>query len=98
MLRKAKRPISKRLLSVSHVSSYVSCSQKLTDCWCCFSQVEEDLAEADLVDDDEGDSASDGPESFAKDKMIKAKKPKGGAAATASKKKATATKGKAAKK
>ena len=49
-------------------------------------------------DDDEGDSASDGPESFAKDKMIKAKKPKGGAAAAASKKKATATKGKAAKK
>ena len=67
--------------------------------WRCGSwQVDEDLAEADLVDDDdEGDSASDGPESFAKDKMIKAKKPKGGAAA-ASKKKATATKGKAAKK
>ncbi|GAA5882840.1 hypothetical protein JCM3774_006866 [Rhodotorula dairenensis] len=64
--------------------------------------VDEDLAEADL-DDDEGGGESDGPDSFAKDKMIKAKKPKGAAAAAAaSKKKAPATatksKGKAAKK
>ena len=74
-------------------------SAKLTGGRCGSWQVDEDLAEADLVDDgDEGDSASDGPESFAKDKMIKAKKPKGGAAAAASKRKATAAKGKAAKK
>lgn len=53
-----------------------------------------------MVDDDdnEGDSASDGPESFAKDKMIKAKKPKGGAAAASKKKATAAAKGKAAKK
>lgn len=58
----------------------------------------EDLAEADLVDHDEGDGASDSRVSLAKDKMIKAKQRKGGAAA-ASKKMATATKGgKAAKK
>lgn len=84
---------------VSSCAFLVCCkSAKLTDRRLLVSQVDEDLAEADLVDDDEGDSASDGPDSFAKDKMIKAKKLKGAAAASKKKATTTAAKGKAAKK
>lgn len=65
-------------------------------------QVDEDLAEADVMEDEDGaDGESEGD--FSKDKMVKAKKPKWASGAAAAKKKAAgagagAAKGKAAKK